>query len=82
MGPVSTWAVATTMPMPVAHSDRPATRMYLPPKRSDIRPANGAVNIDTSDIGANARPACSALSPSTICMACASGGPCPVKWCT
>ena len=37
--------------------------MYLPPTRSAIRPAKGAVNIDISDIGASVKPATNAEKP-------------------
>jgi hypothetical protein len=39
--------------------------MYFPPMRSDIRPATGATNIDTSEAGAIVSPALSAENPST-----------------
>jgi len=61
------WAISAIEPMPPANSTRPSIRMYLPPIRSDIRPATGATNIETSEAGAIVRPALSAEKPSTDC---------------
>ena len=55
----------TTSPIPAAKKVSPATRMYLPPNRSDIRPAMGATTIETSDIGRKVSPAFSAENPRT-----------------
>ena len=49
--------------MPMVNSTIPVMRMYLPPILSARRPANGAVNIDVSDIGAIVSPATRAVKP-------------------
>ena len=69
----STLARATTMPMPAEKKASPATSIHLPPIRSANRPAAGAINMETTDIGASANPARSALSPSTDCRKMTSG---------
>src|SRR5256885_14332574 len=58
-------AMYAMRPIPIVNSEMPAMRMYLPPMRSDRRPANGAVNIEVSDIGANVNPATRAENPRT-----------------
>src|SRR5215472_6765722 len=60
-------AMMAMLPMPPAKSTRPTIKMYLPPIRSDIRPATGATNMETSEAGAIVRPALSAENPSTDC---------------
>jgi len=67
------WDEAIRMPMPVENRLSPTNRIHLPPNRSDSRPANGAITIAISDIGAVVRPACSAESPSTDCRKMVSG---------
>ena len=52
-------------PMPMVKRVMPVMRMYLPPIRSDNRPANGAVTIEVTDIGARVRPATRAEKPRT-----------------
>ena len=58
-------AMYAISPIPVVNRAMPVMRMYLPPMRSERRPANGAVNMDVSDIGARVRPATSAEKPRT-----------------
>ena len=58
-------ATQATYPMPTAKSERPAIRMYLPPRRSASRPAKGATSIEVSGMGAIASPAFKAEKPST-----------------
>ena len=60
-------ATYVTRPKPIVKSEMPLRRMYLPPILSARRPANGATNIDVSDIGANVRPAVKAEKPRTDC---------------
>jgi hypothetical protein len=48
---------ATRIPAPRPYSARPVIRMYLPPTRSDIFPANGASTRAITDIGARISPA-------------------------
>ena len=60
-------AMYAMRPIPIVNSEMPAMRMYLPPMRSDRRPANGAVNIEVSDIGAKVNPATRAENPRTDC---------------
>ncbi len=58
-------ATKANVPNPMVNSEMPAVRMYLPPIRSAIRPANGAKTIEVSDIGARVSPAVSAEKPRT-----------------
>ena len=60
-------ATNAMLPMPIVNRTMPAIRMYLPPTRSASRPANGAVTIETSDIGARVSPATSAENPRADC---------------
>ena len=60
-------AMKAMLPMPIVNSVIPVMRMYLPPMRSDSRPAKGAVNIEVSDMGARVRPATRAEKPRTDC---------------
>ena len=60
-------ATNAMVPMPIVNSVIPAIRMYLPPTRSARRPANGAVTIEVSDIGASVNPATRAEKPRADC---------------
>ena len=60
-------AIAAAQPIPTPNSTSPVIRMYLPPTRSDRRPAMGAVNIASTEAGARVRPAFSAEKPTTDC---------------
>jgi len=60
-------AIRTAQPIPMANSESPVTRMYLPPILSVSRPRNGAAAIITSEDGAMVRPAFSAEKPSADC---------------
>ena len=59
--------------MPSENRLSPANRIHLPPILSASRPATGATNIETTDIGAVVRPACSADRSSTDCRKMVSG---------
>ena len=60
-------ATNANVPKPMANSEMPVVRMYLPPIRSASLPANGAKTIEVRDIGASVRPAVSAEKPRTDC---------------
>src|SRR5689334_4981076 len=60
-------AMNAMLAAPIVNSVMPVIRMYLPPTLSASRPANGAVTIDVSDIGAIVSPATSAEKPRTDC---------------
>ena len=58
-------AMSASQPMPTEKQASPVIRMYLPPMRSDSRPATGAMNIAMTEAGASVRPALRAEKPST-----------------
>ena len=55
-GAVPGCACSAMMPRPTASAPSPTITTYLGLIRSDRRPANGATNPDSSDIGAVSRP--------------------------
>ncbi len=60
-------AISASQPIPAPNRVSPLIRMYLPPIRSVIRPATGAMKIEISEAGAIASPAFSAEKPRTDC---------------
>src|SRR5215469_3235401 len=63
---------------PTVSDANPNIATYLPDKRSDSRPANGATTPDTSDIGSVVRPDSTGDRPSTDCRKITTGRNMPV----